>query len=209
MTWWRQPPTGWSLVLACAACAFGPLLVRTLVLVEAGALETLLFGISGRGTSGPLGLLPGEFLSALADGLAALRENLFLLAVSWAQPAQVVAHLIAVESRWYNPVTAVLGVTLLLWPLGATVVALVQVQPLAPAARTLLLLLAAAAGAATILPQGGAMIAVSLALLYVFLVTSRQELKRRARQPWLSALLTWGYLGALVVDLGVSVWLCY
>ncbi len=204
---WKEPPTGKSLLLLLLCAAAGPLLLRGLLRLDLGSLETLLFGISTSGNSGPMGLFPGELASSLEDGLAALRENLFLLVACWAQPAQVLLHLAEVESPWFNPTTAVPGVLLLLLPLASTGEAVVRNAPLSSPTRALLLLLSAAVGVATCLPQGGAMVIAAALLLPPFLFFAHKELTQRAARQWLPSLLCWGYLLALVVDLGIGWWL--
>jgi hypothetical protein len=207
MTIWKQPPSGGAFLLCALGCAVGPLLLRGLLHMDLGSLETLLFGVSTRGSSGAGGLFPGELLSSLDDGLAALRENLFLLIACWAQPGQVVLHLAEVESQWFNPITALLGIPLLCWPVIATASAALRRTPLPPPTRILVLLLSAATGIAAVLPQGGAMIAVSVLLLPPFVTVTYGELAQRAKTRWLPPILCWGYLLAIALDLGIAWWL--
>jgi hypothetical protein len=207
MSLWREPPAGRSLLLISLCCAAGPLLLRGFLYMDLGSLETLLFGVSARGSSGALGLWPGVLLSSLGDGLAGLRENFFLLLACFGQPAQVYLHLAEVESQWFNPIAAVLGVALVLWPIVALLNAAMRGAILTAPTRTLVLLLATATGAATLVPQGGAMIAVAVALLPPFVILTRLEIARRSSKGWLPPLLSWGYMLAVVIDLGVGWWL--
>jgi len=203
---WRELPKGRTLAFVCLALAVGPLLVRGVLFISTGALEGLLFGISNGGSGHHLGLFPGEVASRLSDGVAGMTENLFLLAVSWAQPAQVVVRLMGMESRWINPITALLALTMLIWPLGSAIVALVRDQLHSRAARILLLLLSGAAGIATVVPPGGPMVIVAIVLLAPFILASRNVIAQSGAESWLPDLLSFAYVLALVVDVGVGWW---
>ncbi len=203
----RCPPGGWSLALICLACSIGPLLLLGLRGADLGMVETLLFGVSAGNGTGHFGFFPGQLGSALADALSAMAENLFLLAVAWAQPAQLIAHLYEVESSWVNPVTVLLGLLLLLWPVGVAAMAAVRRQPLEPGVRTLLLLLAIATGLAPLLPPSGPMLVVAISLLPWFVIATRRALGIRFTRSWVGPVLQWTYLGALALDLTIAVWL--
>lgn len=203
----KQPPVGRMLVLTCLACAVMPLLLRALVGCDLRTLERLLFGVSAGQGGGFLGLLPGELVSRVVDGLSGTGENLFLLAVSWAQPAQVMAHLVDLQITWVNPATAVLGLSLLLWPLPVALMATVRHQAVHPTVRSLLVITAGTIGLASVLPQAGAMLIVALPLLPCFIVSSYRVMRSSTRQPWVAPLFLGAYLLTLAVDLTVGVWL--